>query len=178
MNMDKDTNANHANDTNDANHAAAAVPRSRRRWTIAAVLALAAGTVCASFASGGPVLHGHHGHMAMSPAAMQAHIDKMIAQCAADASEDQKARLAAIANAAVADLRPVHQQFRDDHARAHTLLTAQSIDRAALEQWRAAQMQRIDFMSRRVLAAVEDSAELLTPEQRAQCAGRLGMPIH
>jgi Spy/CpxP family protein refolding chaperone len=172
MNTHNDTNAN------DANHAAAAAPRPVRRWAIAAVLAVAAGTVCTSFAIGRPILHGHHGHMAMSPEAMQAHIGKMVEQCAADADSAQKARLAAIANAAVADLRPVHEQFREDHARAHALLMAAAIDRAALEQWRAAQMQRMDLISRRVLAAVEDGAELLTPEQRAKCAGRLGTSIH
>jgi protein CpxP len=160
----------------DKNHAAA--PRSRRRWALAAVLAIAAGAVGASFASGRPVLHGHQAPIAMSPEAMQAHVDKMVEQCAAGASADQKMRLAAIANAAVADLRPVHEQFRQDHARVHALLMAPALDRAALEQWRAVQMQRVDLMSRRLVSAVEDAADLLTPEQRAQCAGQLGMPMH
>jgi Spy/CpxP family protein refolding chaperone len=114
----------------------------------------------------------------MSPAAMHAHIDKMVEQCAADASADQKQRLVAIANAALADLGPVHEQFRQAHAQAHALLMAPTIDRAALEQWRAAQIHRIDFMSQRVVAAVEDGAEVLTPEQRAACAGRLKTLMH
>jgi Spy/CpxP family protein refolding chaperone len=58
------------------------------------------------------------------------------------------------------------------------LLMAPAIDRAALEQWRAAQMQRMDDISRRVVAAVEDGAEVLTPEQRAACAGQLGKLMH
>jgi Spy/CpxP family protein refolding chaperone len=168
--------------THDDTLAAAAARRAGRRWTItAAALAFAAGAVCTSFASGAPSLpghHGHHDHQAMSPEAMQAHIDKMVEQCAANASPDQKMRLAAIANAAVTDLRPVHQQFAAEHARAHALLMAPVIDRAALEQWRAAQMQRMDVMSRRVAAAVEDGAEVLTPEQRTACAGRLGSLMH
>jgi Spy/CpxP family protein refolding chaperone len=169
MNTDKDRNTNHV---------AATLTHGRRRWTIAAVLAVAVGTACVSYANGVPAVHGHHGHTAMNPAAMKAHIDKMIEQCAADASADQKARLTAIADATVADLRPVHEQFREGHARAHALLTAPAIDRAALERLRAEQMQRMDLMSRRVLAAVEDGAELLTPEQRAACAGRLGTLMH
>jgi protein CpxP len=172
MNTHKHTNAN------DANQDAAARPRTARRWTIAAALAVAAGAVWAGAAGGGPLLHGHHGHAAMSPAAMTAHIDKMVERCAAGASADQKARLAAIAKAAVDDLRPVHEQFRAEHGRVHDLMMAPAIDRAALEQWRAAQMQSIDIMSRRVLAAAEDGAEVLTPEQRAACAGQLGMPMH
>jgi Spy/CpxP family protein refolding chaperone len=166
------------NDTN-ADQAAAAAPRANWRWRIAAVLALAAGAVGTSFAVGGPAgLHGHHGHMAMSPAAMDAHIDKMVGQCAADASADQKARLSAIAKAAVADVRPAHEQLRQGHARAHELLLAPVIDRAALEQLRAAQMQRMDAISRRLLAAVEDGADVLTPEQRTKCGARLGALMH
>jgi Spy/CpxP family protein refolding chaperone len=116
--------------------------------------------------------------MAMSPGAMKAHVDKMVEECAADASSDAKARLADIANAALTELRPAHEQFRDAHARAHALLMAPVIDRAALEQLRSEQMQRMDLISRRVVTAVEDGADLLTPEQRAKCARRLGMLMH
>jgi Spy/CpxP family protein refolding chaperone len=167
---------------NNANHTAAPAPRSGRRSLIAIALATAvAAAAGTSFASSGPVLPGHHGHaghMAMAPADMDAHIDKVVEQCAADASADQKARLAAIAKAAVADLRPAHEQFRQTHARAHELLMAPVIDRAALEQLRAAQMQRIDFTSRRMLAAWEDAADVLTPEQRAKCAEKLRTRLH
>jgi Spy/CpxP family protein refolding chaperone len=116
--------------------------------------------------------------MAMDPAAMDAHIDKMVAQFADGASPDQQARVAAIAKAAVADLRPVHEQFRQAHARAHELLMAPVIDRAALERLRAEQMQRMDVISRRILAAVEDAAEVLTPEQRAKFAEHLRQHMH
>jgi Spy/CpxP family protein refolding chaperone len=160
---------------------AAPAPRAKWRWLITAALVLAAGAAGASFANGGPGLPGHHGragHMAMDPAAMDAHIDKMVEQFAADASPDQKARVAAIAKAAMADLRPAHEQFRQAHARAHELLMAPVIDRAALEQLRAAQMQRMDFISRRILAAVEDAADVLTPEQRAKLAEHLRAHMH
>jgi Spy/CpxP family protein refolding chaperone len=160
---------------------AAPAPRSRRRWLISGALVLAVGAAGASFANGGLDLPGHHGHarhMAMSPAAMEAHIDKMVEQFAADASPDQKARLAAITKAAMADLRPAHEQFRQAHAKAHELLTAPVIDRAALEQLRAEQMQRLDFISRRILAAVEDAADVLTPEQRAKFGEHLRARMH
>lgn len=152
----------------------ASTARGARRWLIAGVLALAAGAGGASFASGGLPGHpGHGGHMATDPAAMEAHIDQMVGQLAADASADQKARVAAIAKAALADLRPVHAQLRDAHASAHALLTAPVIDRAALERLRAVQMQRIDFVSRRLLTAAADAAEVLTPEQRVKFAAQL-----
>jgi protein CpxP len=160
---------------NNSGHGAAPAPRSGRRWLIAAALSVAVGAAGASFANGG-ALPGHHGpagHMAMNPAAMDAHIDKMVAQFAADASPDQKARVAAIAKAAMADVRPEHEQFRLAHARAHELLMAPAIDRAALEQLRVVQMQRMDFVSRRIVTAVADAAEQLTPEQRAKLAEHL-----
>jgi Spy/CpxP family protein refolding chaperone len=161
--------------------------RPKRRWLVAAALAVAAGAAGVSLANGLPALPGHHGHgghgmhgalMAMDPAAMDAHIDKMVEQFAADASPDQKARVAAIAKAAVADLRPTHEAFRQAHARAHALLTAPVIDRGALEQLRAEQMQRMDVMSRRALAAVEDAADVLTPEQRVKFAEQLKAHMH
>ncbi len=160
---------------------AAPTPRPRRRWLIAVVLAAAAGAAGASFANGGsglPGHHGHGGHMAMDPAAMDAHIDKMAEQFAADARADQRARVAAIAKAAMADLRPAHERFRQANARARELLMAPAIDRAALEQLRAAQMQRMDFISRRILAAVEDVADVLTSEQRAKFAERLSAHMY
>jgi len=167
---------------NQAGHAArTSTSRAGRRWLIVAALAVAVGAAGASFASGGAgLLHhpGHAGHMAMDPAAMDAHIDKMVAQLADGASPDQQARVAAIAKAAVADLRPAHEQFRQAHARAHELLMAPVIDRAALEQLRAAQMQQMDLISRRIVAAVEDAAEVLTPEQRAKFADHLRQHMH
>jgi Spy/CpxP family protein refolding chaperone len=169
------------NNDNNTGHAATRVTRSGRRWLVAAVLAVAAGAAGVSFANGGPALPGHHGHashMAMDPAAMDAHIDKMVGQFASDASADQKARVAAILKAAMADLRPAHAQFRQAHARAHELLMAPVIDRAALEQLRAAQMQQLDLISRRILAAVEDAADVLTPAQRATFADHLKASMH
>jgi protein CpxP len=165
---------------NESNNVAL-TPRFGRRWLIAAALALAAGGAGASLAIGGqglPGHHGHGGHMAMDPAAMEAHIDKAVEQYAADASPDQKARLAAIAKAAAADLRPAHEQFRQAHARAHELLMAPVVDRAALEQLRVLQMQKMDAISQRILAAVEDAADVLTPEQRAKFAERLKSRMH
>ena len=167
------------NKDNNAGHAAVRTTRPGRRWLIAAALAVTAGAAGASFASGSlPGHHPHHGAMAMAPAAMDAHIDKIVDQFAADASADQKARVAAIAKAAMADLRPEHAQMREAHARVHALLMAPVIDRAALEQLRAAQMQQMDFISRRILAAVEDAADVLTPEQRATFADHLKAHMH
>lgn len=147
-----------------------------RRLLIAAALTLAVGAAGLSFAHGAPGLMHHGGHsalMSMDPATLDAHIDKMVAQLADGASAEQKARVAAIAKAAVSDLRPAHAQLQRGHAQAHDLLMAPVIDRAALEQLRAAQMLQMDLISRRILTAVEDAADVLTPDQRAKFAAHL-----
>jgi protein CpxP len=165
---------------NDNDNAAAPAVRTKRRWLMAAALAVAAAAAGAGFANGAglPGHHGHAGLMALDPAALDAHIDKMVGKLAPDASPDQKARLAAIAKAALADLRPAHAQLRQAHARAHELLTAPAIDRAELERLRAEQMQRMDAISRRMLAAVEDAADVLTPQQRVKFAEQLSSHMH
>lgn len=144
-----------------------------RRWL--AVVAIAVAAAGASFAGAAPGLHhpGHAGPMAMDPAAMDAHIDKMVAQLAGDATPDQQARVAAIAKKAMADLRPAHEQRRQMHVRAHALLMAPVVDRATLEQLRAGHVQQVDAGSRRIVEAVADAADVLTPEQRLRFAGHL-----
>lgn len=85
----------------------------------------------------------------------------------------QKERLVAIATAALAELRPLREQARAARRRGLELLAAPAIDRAALEQARTAQMQAADARSRRIVQAMADAAEVLTPEQRAKAAAHL-----
>jgi periplasmic protein CpxP/Spy len=159
---------------NEHNDTTTATPAKRtgRRWAIALALVAAIGATGAagvSYAGEGFGMHGHgrHGNMAnMDPAAAAKHIDKMIERIAPDATAQQKARLSEIAKSAFADLKPMHTQFRESHKRLHELLMQPTIDRVALEQLRVEQMQRADAVSKRILAAVADAAEVLTPEQR------------
>lgn len=85
----------------------------------------------------------------------------------------QKERLVAIATAARAELKPLRDQARQARLRALDLLAAPTIDKVALEQARLAQMQAADARSRRVLQAMAEAAEVLTPEQRTQAVERL-----
>ncbi len=144
-----------------------------RRVLVALALATAAAGTLAGFAGGGLHHPGHGSPMAMDPAAMDAHIDKMVAQLAGDATPEQQARVTAIARKLMADLRPAHAQRRQMHARAHALLMAPVVDRAALEGLRAAHVQGVDADSRRIVEAVADAADVLTPEQRLRFAGHL-----
>ena len=145
---------------------------SFRRW----LLALATVTAIGASGAAGAGLAGHpfgamhgmgkHGGHAMTPARMEEHLAKMIERIAPDASSQQKARLTDIARGAMTDLHPLHQQLHDARKRAHELLMQPRVDRRALETLRVEQMQRVDALSKRMLQAVADAAEVLTPAQR------------
>jgi Spy/CpxP family protein refolding chaperone len=89
-----------------------------------------------------------------------------------DATDEQKKRLTDIATAAARDLLPMRDKMREARKQARQILTAPTIDRAALETLRAAQLAEADAASRRLAQAIADAADVLTPEQRAKLAQR------
>ena len=89
-----------------------------------------------------------------------------------NASVEQKAKVADVTKAALKELWPLREQHRAARTRAVELLAQPSIDREALEQLRATQVQLADTASGRVTQALADAAEVLTPEQRSQLAER------
>ncbi len=144
---------------------------------VVALIAALAGGVAVHFAGfmhghgwhHGPFGHGWH-HEAMSATDVQSHVDRMVDHLAheTDATADQQTKLAAIGKAAAADLLPLHQQLFDAHKKAIELLRQPTVDRAALEALRAEQMARADAASKRLIQALADAADVLTPEQRAK----------
>jgi len=158
---------------------AVAKPRSARRWILGAVLLAAVAATGVAGANGfGMHGHGRGHHGPVDPATAAKHIDKMVERILPDGTAQQKARLAEIAKAAFADLYPAKAQFKAAHERVHALLMAPAIDRVALEQLRAEQIVRMDAMSKRLLAAVADAAEVLTPEQRVRFAEHMKKRMH
>jgi len=149
-----------------------------KSWiAIAAVVAALGGTAAYAGADHGSG-HGHgrgHSPWTMDAAQADKHIETMVAQILPDASEAQKSRLTEIARACFNDVKPIHQQLQEGHQAMHKQLAQPAIDRAALETLRADHMKKMDLMSRRVLAAAMDAAEVLTPEQRAKFNGALHM---
>jgi protein CpxP len=86
----------------------------------------------------------------------------------ANASEEQEARIVAIASAAHAELRALHDAH---HARRDALTEALvAADRGALEQLRQQELATAESASQRLVAALADAAEVLTPEQRRALA--------
>jgi Spy/CpxP family protein refolding chaperone len=146
----------------------------RRRWLAGAALAtaflaggvtspiVAASAQDAAQSAGMTMMTGHGGMHAMG----MAHVLKMLDQLGATA--DQKNRVQAILSAGFAPMAQTHRDMAQTHAALQAILTAPTIDRAALEQLRAAEIARIDASSRILTKALADAADVLTPEQRAK----------
>ena len=108
-------------------------------------------------------------------AIVEARADRMIRHLAIeiDATAEQQDKLRAIVRDAVKDLLPVRDKVLAARASARELLTQQTIDRAAIEKLRADQLAIHDAASKRLVQAVADAAEALTPEQRRKLSNML-----
>lgn len=87
-----------------------------------------------------------------------------------DATPDQRQKVQTIAEGALDDLLPLRERHHANRAAIHEALSGASVDRQALEQARRDELKLADEASARLIKAVADAAEVLTPEQRAQLA--------
>ena len=175
MNQKAEPSRNESNPSESPKHPL----RLSRRWVLAGMAAIAVSVLSIagiSYAGDAPGWQGHRHHMGMAqmdPEMAAKRIDHMINRLLADGTAEQKAAVAAIAKAAMNDLQPLRAQHRAAREQGLNLLTAPTIDRAALEQLRVSQMQLADQASKRISQALADAAEVLTPEQRAKLAERV-----
>jgi protein CpxP len=157
-------------------------PRRRWRGLTVAALVVAAGLTGAAvtaavsqpfgFGPGG----GWHGRMhggpmmrfEFDPARAEERLDRMVRHLAVeiDATNEQQDKLRNVAKAAVKEVLPAREKLMSARQQARTLLSAQTIDRAAIEKLRAEQIALADSVSKRIAQAITDAAEILTPEQR------------
>jgi periplasmic protein CpxP/Spy len=163
----------------------AAKPNRRRAILWASLLGgsalltlVAARPITAAIQNGAGFHHswgGRWGGHAMSPEAAKEHLQiasKWLLRDI-DASPEQQDRVNAIVAGAVDDLfrlRERHQQNRDAF---HRQLGGATIDRAALEEIRKSEMGVADEASKRLVQALADVSDVLTPEQRQALAERI-----
>ena len=83
-----------------------------------------------------------------------------------DATQEQQEKITALVTAVATDLKPVHDRMRATGMELLELLRAETIDRAALEQLRAARLADAERISKTLVGALADVAEVLSPEQR------------
>jgi protein CpxP len=133
---------------------------------IAAVIAIGAGVAVAG--GGGWGKGGMHG---MGMRFAEHRFEKVMDEI--DASDAQQDKIWAIVDKTRADLRPVGREFRDSREEVMALLSAPTIDKAAVETMRAARIAAIDAASKQAVAALVEAAEVLTPEQRAKLAAEI-----
>jgi Spy/CpxP family protein refolding chaperone len=88
------------------------------------------------------------------------------------ATSDQEAKVHDIVANAFAELAPTREKREAFRKQALDLLKAPTIDRAAIEKMRADHMAEMDAKSKRLVAALVDVAEILTPDQRVKLADR------
>jgi Spy/CpxP family protein refolding chaperone len=117
---------------------------------------------------------GRWGHHRMSPEAMHEHLQVGVkwALRDVDATEEQQARVSAIVGAALTDLHRLKEAHVANRDAFRTEIAAASVDREALERIRKAELALAEDASRRLVAALADAAEVLTPEQRKALAER------
>ena len=112
---------------------------------------------------------GHHkGFADISDADIEARVERMVKHVAIeiDATQEQQEMITALATAVAKDLKPVHDRMRATGKELHDLLLADTIDRAALEQLRAERLADAERISKNLVSALADVAEVLSPEQR------------
>jgi periplasmic protein CpxP/Spy len=104
----------------------------------------------------------------MIEAVVEAHADRAVRHLAIeiDATAEQQDKLRAIVRDAVKDLLPMREKIMSARGTARDLLTRETVDRAAIEKFRTDMLATHDTVSKRLVQAVADAAEVLTPEQR------------
>lgn len=83
-------------------------------------------------------------------------------------TEEQEEKIWDIVDQARSEVRPVMREFRKTRREAAELLAAENIDRAAVEKLRSERIASLDEVSKKMVDAMLQVAEVLSPEQRAE----------
>jgi protein CpxP len=89
------------------------------------------------------------------------------------ATAAQEAKVHDIIAASFADIAPDPKERDAVHKQVLDLLRAPTVDRAAAEKLRVDEVARFDAKSKKIVSAVLDAADQLTPEQRGKLADHL-----
>jgi Spy/CpxP family protein refolding chaperone len=162
----------------DANGATPEKPETGANWVrrglVAALAAAAVAGVGVTLAEGSGWGPGHggpggwgHGGRGFGEHRFERMLDEV------DATADQEKKIWEIVDGARGEIRPLMREFRGTREQLATLLSAPTIDRAAVEKLRVERVASIDDASKKVTDALVNAAETLSPEQRAKLAERL-----
>ena len=99
---------------------------------------------------------------------MEKRLDKMLDHL--KATDSQRTAIKAIFERMAAEMRPVHEQHKGLHDQLLAALTADNVDRAAVENLRKQIPTLVDQASQVFTKALLDASQVLTPEQRQALA--------
>jgi Spy/CpxP family protein refolding chaperone len=144
----------------------------RRFFKLAALSGAAAGLGTLGFGAFARGRGERHGPF--DPARMEEHLDRMLKHMYVeiDATDAQKQKIDPMVKQAAKDLQPLRAQVREARREGMELLSADTIDRGAIERLRVQQIAAADGASKRFTQALTDVAEVLTPGQRKTLAAR------
>jgi Spy/CpxP family protein refolding chaperone len=89
------------------------------------------------------------------------------------ASDAQKEKASDIVKASLEKGAPLAKQMRDNHIQMRKLMSAATLDKAAIETMRAEHIKLADEASKQMTSTMLAVAEVLTPEQRTQLAAKM-----
>jgi len=148
-------------------------PRALARLSVVGVLALAAALPALAM----PGRHGHHGEAdgGMPMAMMMGRPERLERMLeGVGASAEQRGQVRQIVEAAQRDLQARRDAARALREQGRALFTAPTVDAAAAEAWRQRMQADREEAGKRMLQAMLDVSRVLTPDQRAKIAERMG----
>ena len=112
---------------------------------------------------------GHKQLADLSEAEIEARIERMVKHVAIeiDATPEQQQEIIGLIKAVALELKPLRDRMRATGQDLRYMLTADVIDRVALEDLRAERLAEAEQISKTLVNAFADVAEVLSPEQRA-----------
>ena len=85
-----------------------------------------------------------------------------------DGTEEQREQVKTVVTGLIEEVGGLADQHRGNREAFVAELGRPSVDRAALESLRKSEMELAEALSQRIVAAVGDVADILTPEQRLE----------
>lgn len=138
-------------------------------FVLGALLGAAVAIGVGAYPHGGPGGWSHAGYDSNAATAIERAefaTDFVLSRVNADEIQRQKAK--AIVRDTINELFPLKLEHQASRQAFIDALSQPSVNRAALEQIRQSEMQRANTVSSRLVQAVADIADVLTPEQRTQ----------